>query len=581
MIIPTQVCSPLRYRAALVTACGLLMAATAWAGTTHLQEQSIDVSGNAAETQSVVLPPWTKGCSDGRILTSVDKVRPNGNAAPVVSRSLKYANTGASPQEQAGIETASAVFTGEPFGGFTDYLFATNDHDLIRGPGGDVFYLMGAFSKVVPTTGKPAWFNSTRRPMTTGAAWGPGARSVVLVWRSTDCGQSFFFESQLDPAEIGDGSCANPQGIQTDFILGPQHQYHAYSYDNAGGTDGQLAYYSEKDQALYITFQCVGNIIEKEAPFSLSDKKLNQTLVAKYDNVLQKWVGASFNPSSGSGGKGIAPKKPLPRSYSKRKKTNLVKYDGLSKKGLETEAIALTTYLPYADWRLHMVRGDDKTFYFATGTEIRTDLNIKGSSPPGASAYVDPTNYPALIQTQKYFQSNQYVGDAMTRLGDRLLFAYPTDVSTSLTSKHGYRLFNFQPNAAAPWKQLRPVMSVVPNNPDAMIAFLTFVNAGNAVLAYWADVNTGGNTVQMRGRFILPGSLCTEDFDIGNKFDYTASQIFYGDYHTAGGYAVKSKGKPAVDVAYPIWMASDARIHFERVAYTENNKELSSCAIDE
>lgn len=45
---------------------------------------------------------------------------------------------------------------------------------------------------------KPIWFDSAYKLVAGQAAWGPGARSAMLIWRSTDGGENFKFRSMID-----------------------------------------------------------------------------------------------------------------------------------------------------------------------------------------------------------------------------------------------------------------------------------------------------------------------------------------------------------------------------------------------
>jgi hypothetical protein len=60
--------------------------------------------------------------------------------------------------------------------------FGTNDHNLVSLANGDLIFSTGAFSKKhVDPFPKPGWFDYTYR-----GEFGPGARTVLLTWRSTD-----------------------------------------------------------------------------------------------------------------------------------------------------------------------------------------------------------------------------------------------------------------------------------------------------------------------------------------------------------------------------------------------------------
>ena len=149
----------------------------------------------AGEAQSTVVPPSAKpaACRRGRLLASIDGRRPPATGL-VLGRDLGATDPTA---------TVQGTFDAPP--NQVDYAFGTNDHDLVALPNGDVLYLTGAFTRR-PLTPKPAWFDVAYR-----GSFGPGARTSLMVWRSTDCGATFHFVSEFDPAQAGDGSCALPQ----------------------------------------------------------------------------------------------------------------------------------------------------------------------------------------------------------------------------------------------------------------------------------------------------------------------------------------------------------------------------------
>jgi hypothetical protein len=147
----------------------------------------------AGEAQSTVIAPGRNTqCPQGRVLVSVDLRRPPDKGL-VLGRDIGNAS-------DAPIE---ATFDAPPDS--RDYRFGTNDHDLVSLENGDVLYVTGAFSRATLYP-KPAWFDVSYR-----GDFGPGARSNVMVWRSTDCGRTFHYLSEFDPARVEDGSCALPQ----------------------------------------------------------------------------------------------------------------------------------------------------------------------------------------------------------------------------------------------------------------------------------------------------------------------------------------------------------------------------------
>jgi hypothetical protein len=162
-----------------------------------LDERSFPIA--AGETQSTVVRPGHPQCAGGRVLVSNDWVRPPATTGIVVYRDLNEPAT-------AMHESTFNVMPDKD-----NYAFGTNDHDLVSLPNGDVLYMAGAFSKTAVTP-EPTWWKTAYR-----GNFGPGARTLLLVWRSTDCGKTFQYQANMkfDPAVMSDRSCALPQWPRT------------------------------------------------------------------------------------------------------------------------------------------------------------------------------------------------------------------------------------------------------------------------------------------------------------------------------------------------------------------------------
>lgn len=153
------------------------------------------------EMQSTVIGPGQHAkCPAGRILITTDL--PVGTTGTIKYRDLT---------NPPGAVVTSTVQDAPGAG--TTFRYGTADHDLVALPNGDILYITGAFSRA-PVTPKPAWFDQTYR-------WdfGPGARTVVLTWRSKNCGETFEYVPELlyDPATENGGWCALPQYPRTFF----------------------------------------------------------------------------------------------------------------------------------------------------------------------------------------------------------------------------------------------------------------------------------------------------------------------------------------------------------------------------
>src|SRR2546429_4719405 len=153
---------------------------------------SIKITSNAGEAQSTVVPPNKKSqCKEGRILISNDQLHPP--ASVVLGNNLDQPG-GPIIQSKFDLGLINGHFDKELTK--TKYLLSgTSDHDLVTLSNGDVLYITGAFSTMpvwppVTHAKAPGWFADTFRcteqedlTCLSNKAFGPGARSVVLVFR--------------------------------------------------------------------------------------------------------------------------------------------------------------------------------------------------------------------------------------------------------------------------------------------------------------------------------------------------------------------------------------------------------------
>jgi hypothetical protein len=267
---------------------------------------SVSIVSTAGEAQSTVVAPKLKAqCPQGRVLISNDQIHPPNS---VVS--------GKNLDQPAGAVISSKFDTFGLADFNTDwpkskyYFNGTSDHDLVTLSNGDVLYITGAFSRQwvfppVTNTPAPAWFADTSRcleydPIKNGTcapnkAFGPGARSIVVVFRSTDCGETFQYVSQMDPARELGGSCAFPQ-FRRNWWAENAPVLNDKPYD-MGGSDGQLIKVDKTNNRVYMTFQCVGYKPDatKTTEFVLNEgDKLRKTLVGMFDGPKLNWTSFGF-----------------------------------------------------------------------------------------------------------------------------------------------------------------------------------------------------------------------------------------------------------------------------------------------
>ena len=108
---------------------------------------------------------------------------------------------------------------------------------------------------------------------------------------------------------------------------------------------------------------------------------------------------------------------------------------------------------------------------------------------------------------------------------------------------------------------------------DNVVFHLAVADPGTGpVLLYWTDLDSAAKTITVRGRLITGKGKFTDDFVISQSSGQPASfalgggDYWYGDYHTAGGYATKfsqtaGQGKFSVTTGtttyyeyYPMWV---------------------------
>ena len=130
----------------------------------------------------------------------------------------------------------------------------------------------------------------------------------------------------------------------------------------------------------------------------------------------------------------------------------------------------------------------------------------------------------------------------------------------------GYRVYLFDGNDS--WTALPPIAPLSPNK-NNFILHLTAIDPGaGPILLYWYDVDTVTGKASIRARLITSDISYTSDFAIAESFG-VLSPKWYGDYHTAGGYAVS---RLSTSHFYPVWVQPDGRVHFTHVLYTTLTK---------
>ena len=531
------------------------------AGVTVSDSVTIRDITNAAEVQSTVVPPGTKWqCPYGRLLISNDDAKKPGEVSLLSLTALGAAPTKVTPEM--------------PFGMYADgsgyRRVLSNDHDLITLPDGDVLLVKMGQTKanIFDKNGalsNPNWFEHTYKLTFVNGmlteAWGPGARSEILVWRSTDCGDSFPFASAIDTASLDDwygpaddGSAALPQPVSNGqgYILGPGDPWQPAW--QMGGTDGPLVRLDRLTGKVYITLGLVGRkplFTTPGFPFVLSTEALNRTVVMASSDQGQTWKAGS-------------------------------------------------PVLPYSGWRLDVVPRPNHLLAFATQGWDKDQLegfavvnptvpalplpgppNFTWTAPeqPGKWGWNQlPWTHPILY---KYNDATKDATDKMnvnmhgqpilTRSAGalELFFAY---MDTLPGAGDGYRLYGYDGQAS--WHQF-PDIGPKSSNPDDFVVHLTAVDAGRGpLLYYWYDVDTVTKKGTMRARLLVEDDTSTVDFSVSRTSQVEASfdlltDTSYGDYHTAGAYVALGQLGSMDDVFhyFPIWKQDDGKLRVAHVTY--------------
>lgn len=504
----------------------LLCTASASAQTVIVANDVQTIPRKAGEAQSTVVPPGKKRlCRNGRFLVSRDELQPPAKGL-VIGRNLDDPNA----------PLVEATFDLPPHP--KNYAYKTSDHDLIALDNGDVLYLTGAFTRA-PLSPQPAWFDVTFRD-----DFGPGARSNLMVWRSTDCGQTFQYLSQFDPALFESGVCALPQFPR----LTTGHGSPEKPIFDAGGSDGQLVKRDAATDTLYLTFQCVGYLPDEAQTrrlkhFELSQTTVNRTLVAASFDKGASWQNLGVI-NKANWRFGVVPLENGNLAFGLSNMLTFAKRDAAGKYAFDATGVPV----PDSAWGW-----DEATFY--QNQHIPTDLIH--------------ANMWAHTITARHQATNNLV-----------TLAFPSSIESGAKG-HGYRLltYNRVHNRYDEFLPLKPQKAT----PDNFLFHLAAIDLGaGPVLLYWYDFDSASRTATVRGRLIRGPAQFWLEFDISLaggqprsfSLDSTVEQKYwYGDYLTAGGYVVPPKqpqsNEPARYVFYPMWVEPDGTIRYTTVTFIE------------
>ena len=506
------------------------------------------------EVQSTVIPPGTNAsCPQGRLLINNDRVKNPGQIALV---DLDYLPV-------QGPATATIHLPPgwtEPAAPDDTRRVQSNDQDIVTLPDGVVLLLKMGQTRA-PLSVQPDWFSMTYKVPTVngayqfGQAWGPGARSEILVWSSRDCGATFNFVSGIDTAMLDDeygtpqdGSGGLPQPIGG-FPLGPFQM---------GGTDGPLTRVDPVTGHVFVSVQLVGKRPATTSPFTLSSTELNRTVVMMSTDKGQTWSRAAADRFTGW-------RMPMVRRPSNF--LSLGSYGDVIKGGVKLKDVAF----------IHP--GEPVGFI---PDPVIPSVAIPAPEPYGWDT--DICLHELLANSSCAAWDNKFITMALTTTvlmtrspsSTNLLFSYKDTFGGG--KGDGYRLYGYDDGI---WVNLPPIAPAVETHPKQAfqnyVFHVTPVDAGSGPLFfYWYDVDIGVSQFTMRGRLVTQDWQYTKDFAVTRDSNLAPRSVdvnsarWYGDYHTAGAYFAPAA--PGLSIGtyhyFPVWIEPGDKIHFAHVRYT-------------
>jgi hypothetical protein len=548
---------------------------------------SLDANLPGGEAQSAVVAPGLKTqCPNGRFLVTNDSERPDSGDSAKGLVSGRNLDGGA---------IVRAKFTTQPATP-ANYAYGTNDHDLVVLNNGDVLYATGAFTKA-PLAKKPIWFDSTFR-----SSFGPGARSNVLVWKSTDCGETFQFLSEMDPALVEDGTCANPQKVD------PTNAVPGQRFD-MGGSDGQTLYYDRESDALYLAFQCVGyevvtvdspvftaghegppkpgsagSIVHTKVP-ALGKKITNSLFLSSKDGAA--WHSLGWVPNFLGWRTGIVP---LGAPGTAARGSSMA-WGAWGYLAFASRKMAVGPATPHTR-TLHASYGWDPVSFL--GLDWGKDLDYFPTPCDAACKQKTDTAWNARDESKVLATAGHVLGDQspgaliysnvvvnmLTLRGHDAQSVYAV-VPARVGATDGYRVISVE-RATGTATELAPIVSTTNDGKHFVMRAVAADLGSGPLLVYWMDVDAAGKTATIRGRFLNVGSAPggSTDFVVARTAGNTRTialdapgavlglPIWYGDYQTAGGFsATTHQGSVATTerAFYPMWVEPDGSRHYTAV----------------
>lgn len=532
------------------------------------------------ESQSAVVAPGKKGqCPNGRIFISDEHKHPPLASISSLSETTNVVHwrnlpgpkkmipgEGVSLFFSPGDTTANkdTVSKGQPqqaprSGQLKSWGF---DHQLVSLPNGDLIYQRAVLSRA-PITPRPDWWDFSFRD-----GFGPGARSTLATWRSTDCGATFEYISEIDTHGPKYEECANPRNLGLNEKGEP--------IISMGGTDGPNLVVDKDDGTAYAVFPCVGNEFKKDGQgkpvfgpgiaktyvFSLKSGK--KTFINRGAYQPDLW-GPTAVPLSGN-----------------------------------RLAVGLSGIGPSSQSGLMIGKAQSNTGLFSF---LNKAVAVNGVSWGWEQQNSFPWEIPLKTDLRKHVSAGIAGNTVLARVpgqAEMLLLAFPTMVEKlegeSKKKTHGFRVYYYHAKNVDPQNnQLVETESIIPSGPaeKSMIMHLTAIDPGDGgpILLFWYDLNGDNKTARIRGRFIYTESdgMTSNPFaNIGESKDFDVALVngqstefslesggsyWFGDYKTAGGFkSSKVEAAPLFTVHtyryFPIWIQPDSTVNYTEITVT-------------
>lgn len=564
------------------------------------------VGGGIGELQSTVVPGGKKdNCPGGRFLISNDSSKDPGY---IVGFDLD------------GLGGAAKVASIDGLPEQNDRHIASNDHDLVTLGNGDVLLMkMGRSRKSLNSN--PAWFDHTYKlgkctkansGLEVGlanpgglisrgvdavisknpdrvfgpvqgeckSAFGPGARSVTYVWRSEDCGQTFDYLTDIDMATINDGadgisdgSAGLPQKMKDfpDGVMSPPGSASQPVWQ-MGGTDGSLAKVDYATGKIFYTMGVFGRRPgENPQKYELTGTLVNRTAVSMSSDKGDSWIDATSLPFTGWRTDVV----PLGDNRLAFLPSGLVKCPE-QLPGVDEQTKCQFIFMTYIGQNLapHNENKDGMTWFHPDRRPWSGNLT---KEPKVITVFGQSSRITTNVARQHILTRSPNDGGMLLGLPEMI------DVDGVGDGGFGYGLYYL----SYPYGSKSQLPPIAPKNPDKknFILHPTAIDFGEGpVLIYWYDVNVADQTMQVRGRLITTGNSYTADFRISDVFPLPSSDMWFGDYHTAGGArktgravasainttvsAQRPRASTSTFEFVPAWKQSDGNAYFAKVTYT-------------